>query len=90
VDVQDLTPDIARQLGVDRGNVSGVVVTDVDEGSAAAEAGLRQGDIIEQVNRQPVKNANDFDRLVRSSKGGTTLLMVNRGGVHNFVAIESK
>ena len=89
VDVQELTPDVARQMGIE-GRTSGVVVTDVDEGSAAAEAGLRQGDIIEQVNRQPVKTAGDFDRLVRGSKGGTTLLMVNRGGVRNFVAIESK
>ena len=89
VSVDNITPDIAQQLQLPR-STTGVVVTDVDESSAAAEAGLQQGDIIEQVNRQPVKTVNDFDRLVAQSKSGATLLLVNRGGVRNFVAIESK
>jgi len=89
VTVEDIDADTAQQLQLPR-NTTGVVVTDVDEASNAAEAGLRRGDIIEQVNRQAVKNANDFDRMVRQSKGGTTLLLVNRGGARNFVAIESK
>jgi serine protease Do len=71
-------------------NETGVVVTDVDESSVAAEAGLQRGDIIEQVNRQPVKSASEFDRMVRAGKGGTTLLLVNRNGVRNYVAIEAK
>jgi serine protease Do len=89
VSVDDITPDVARQLRLP-GNTTGVVVTDVEESSAAADAGLQRGDIIEQVNRQTVRNANDFDRLVRQSRSGTTLLMVNRNGVRNFIAIESK
>jgi len=89
VSVDDITSDVAQQLQLPRGT-TGVVVTDVDESSAAAEAGLQRGDIIEQVNRTPVKSASDFDRQVRQGKGGTTLLLVNRGGVRNFVAIESK
>lgn len=89
VSVDNITPDVAQQLQLPR-TTTGVVVTDVDESSAAAEAGLQQGDIIEQVNKQPVKTVSDFDRLVSQSQGGTTLLLVNRGGVRNFVAIESK
>jgi serine protease Do len=87
VSVEDLSPDVAQQLQLERGT-TGVVVTDVDESSAAATAGLQRGDVIMQVNRQPVRNANDFDRIVRSSKG-TTLLLVNRGGRRAFVAIEA-
>ncbi len=89
VSVDNLDAETAQQLQLPR-NTTGVVVTEVDESSAAAEAGLHRGDIIEQVNRQLVKTVNDFDRMVRQGKGGTTLLMVNRGGVRNFVAIESK
>jgi serine protease Do len=88
VSVEDLTPDVARQLGLDR-NVTGVVVTEVDEASSAAEAGVQQGDVITQVNRQAVHSTNDFDRLVRDSKGNT-LLLVNRGGRTMFIAIEGK
>jgi serine protease Do len=89
VSVEDIDSDVAQQLQLKKGT-TGVVVTDVDESSAAAEAGLHQGDIIEQVNRQPVKSASDFNRLVGQSKGNTTLLLVNRGGARNFIAIESK
>jgi Do/DeqQ family serine protease len=86
VSVEDLTPQIADQLSLDR-NVTGVVVTDVDEASSAAEAGLQQGDVIQQVNRQPVRSANDFDRLTRNAKG-SMLLLVNRGGRTLFIPIE--
>jgi serine protease Do len=89
VSVEDLSPEVAQQLGLPR-NAQGVVVTDVDQASAAADAGLEQGDVIEQVNRQPVRNTSDFERLVRQSRGGSILLLVNRGGVRNFVAIQSK
>jgi serine protease Do len=89
VTVEDLDADTAQQLQLPR-NTTGIIVTEVDESSDAAEAGLRRGDLIEQVNRQPVKSASDFDRLVRQGKGGTTLLLVNRGGTSIFVAIESK
>ncbi len=88
VSVDDLTPQMARQLNLDRGT-TGVVVTEVDESSAAAEAGLERGDVIMQVNRTNVKSADDFDRLARQSSG-STLLMVNRQGRTFFVAIESK
>ncbi len=88
VDVENLNPDIARQLQLPA-STTGVVVTDVDQASAAAEAGLQRGDVVEQVNRQPVKNSSDFNKLVSEAKG-TVLLLVNRGGVRNFVAIEPK
>jgi len=87
--VDDLTPQVARQLQLPA-DTTGAVVTDVDESSAAAEAGLKRGDIIEQVNRTPVKGVADFERLTRTSKGSQTLLLVNRQGRTFFVALESK
>jgi serine protease Do len=89
VSVQELTPEIAQQLRIPD-TVKGVVVTDVDQSSAAAEAGLQRGDVIEQVNRQPVASVQDFNRLTQQARGRTTLLLVNRGGVRNFIAVESQ
>lgn len=90
VTVDDLTPQIARQLNLPRG-AAGAVVTDVEESSPAAEAGLQRGDVIEEVNHAAVKSANDFDRMVRQSAGkGQILLLINRQGVTRFVAIDAK
>ena len=50
--VQNLTPDLAKQLGIHTG-VTGVVVTDVDPSSAAAEAAIQRGDVIQEVDRNP-------------------------------------
>jgi serine protease Do len=85
VSVEDLTSQVARGLGLSAG-VSGVVVTEVSPGSAAASAGLQRGDVIQEVNRKPVKNAAEFETAVRNSKDGT-LLLVNRDGHTTFVAI---
>jgi serine protease Do len=87
VSVQELTPQIARRLGLGE-DAAGVVVSDIDPASPAAGAGLRRGDIIQHVNRVPVKTAADFAREVRRSGRGAILLLVSRGGVNTFVAIE--
>lgn len=89
VSVDDLTPQMSRQLQLEAG-VKGVVVTDVEESSQAAEAGLQRGDVILEVNRTPVRSVSDLDRLTKSAKGGETLLLVTRGGVTRFIALESK
>lgn len=89
VSVDNITPDMANQLRLSPGT-TGVIVTDVDQASAAADAGLQRGDIIEQVNRQNVRNVAQFDQLLKQNTSGTTLLLVNRQGVRNYVAIESK
>jgi len=56
--VEPLTPGIAQQLGLPS-NKQGVVVADVDPTGPAADAGIERGDIIEQVNRQPVRASTD-------------------------------
>jgi serine protease Do len=69
---------------------NGVVVTDVSPGSPAAEAGLREGDVIQEVNRGRVSSVADFDRAVRNAGGGTTLLLVNRGGYTMYLAVQAR
>ena len=65
-----LTPDLAENLGVDR-SLKGVVVTQVEPGGPAADAGLRRGDVILEVNRQPVKDADAYKKALKAGGKGT-------------------
>lgn len=87
VEVQDLTPDIAQQLGLKPGT-KGVVVTGVPQDSAAAESGLQRGDVIEQVNRQNVNSTSDYERLVNQAGNQSVVLLVNRGGNTMFLVVQ--
>jgi serine protease Do len=85
--VDNLTPDIALQLRLPA-NVTGVVVTDVEPGSPAADAGLRSGDVIQHVNRKPVTNVKEFNQALQQSGNDPVVLLVNRGGQTQFLAVE--
>jgi S1-C subfamily serine protease len=89
VEVDDLTPLLARQLGLPR-DTFGVVVSSVDRSSPAAEAGLRRGDVIQEVNRQPVNNVGAFERIAGRSGGEPLLLLVNRGGRTQYVVVDGR
>jgi serine protease Do len=85
VSVENLDASSTHDLGLPA-NAQGVVVTNVNPSSAAADAGLRQGDVIQEVNHKPVKNTSDFEQAMRSSKG-EPLLLVNRNGSTMFLAV---
>ena len=85
VSVEDLDAQSARQLRLPP-NASGVVVTQISPSSPAADSGLQRGDVIQEVNRQPVHNTADFARAVRDSKD-KTLLLVNRQGNTMYLAV---
>ena len=71
--------------------VKGAVVTQVDPGSAAADAGLKPGDVIEEINRHPITNADDAVRLTEKATSKQTLVRVwENGGSHYVVVDESK
>jgi serine protease Do len=84
VTVQNLTPEIRDQLGLSP-DVRGVVVTEVDPNSAAAQT-LQQGDVIQSINRHTVNTVQDFNRWAAEAKG-QTLLRINRQGSGGFVVI---
>jgi serine protease Do len=85
VSVENLTAQIARGLNLPAG-AAGVVVAEVSPASAAASAGLKQGDVILEVNRRPVKNVAEFEAAVRNSRDGTVLL-VNRDGHTTYIGV---
>lgn len=90
VTVADLDSNARGQLKLP-GNVKGAIVTDVDQNSAAYEAGLRQGDVIEEINRSPVNNAEDAVKLTTNVKDKVVLLKIwSSGGSRYLVVDESK
>jgi S1-C subfamily serine protease len=62
------------------------VISELDPGSPAAQAGMQPGDVIETINRHPVNSVADFNRLAAEAKG-QTLLRINRQGNGIFVVI---
>ena len=84
VSVGNVTDEAVQQLGLPA-NTKGVVVTDINPSSPVADSGLRQGDVIQEVNHQAVTNVTDFDRAVRKA-GKDPLLLVNRQGNTLFIA----
>jgi serine protease Do len=87
--VDDVTPALARQMDLTAN--SGIVVTDVEEGSIAEVSGLQPGDVILELNRQPVSNFDAFQRLAEPLKTtDLALLLINRQGAVLYIPIQSE
>lgn len=83
IEVTNLTPEIAQQLNLPS-TTTGVVVKGVSPSSPLADSGLQKGDVIQEVNHQPVKNVTDFQNALRKD-ATNPLLLVNRGGRTLFI-----
>lgn len=84
--VEDLNQNTARELGI-KGKAQGVVVTSVDPDSGAEKAGLVPGDVIQEVNRRPVKSVKEFEKVSSDLKKGDSILMlINRRGGSLFLS----
>jgi len=89
ITIQNITPEIARGLGLKKD--TGVVITRVEPGSPASEAGLQSGDVILEVNRTPVKDAGDFVKKVeKAGDQNNVLLFIQRGQNNLFAAVTPK
>lgn len=87
--VENLTPELARRLNLSS-SARGVVITDVDPDSEAAEAGLQRGDLIEEVNRQPVTNISEFNAAAQKVGKNSALLRVRRQESARFVVVKPR
>ena len=84
--VRPITPEIAKQLNLMK--AEGVVITGVDPGSIAQEAGLQEGDVILEVNRQKIRNEEDYRKAMREVKPDKgALLLIGRGDSTFFVSL---
>jgi serine protease Do len=89
ITVQNLTPEIAKRLGLDKN--TGVVVSRVEPGSPAENAGIQTGDVIQEVNREPVKDVEDFVQKMEKAKvQDNVLLLLQRGQNNLFATITTK
>jgi S1-C subfamily serine protease len=90
IEVTPLTPEVATRfrLPSDR---QGLIVTGIDPSGPAADAGLQQGDLIEQANQRPVKSVEDLSAAIRNAGDRPLLLLVTRGEQGSlFVTVRPK
>jgi serine protease Do len=82
--VQELTPELAKRFGYE--GQEGVLIAEVKPNSPASKAGLQRGDLILELEKQPVKNLDDYKAAIKNVKS-PTLLYIKRGGNALFVTI---
>jgi len=71
--VQELTPQVRQMYSIDDSIRNGVVVVNVKEVSPAGEVGLSEGDVITEVQGQPIKSVDDFRATIDRAKAGSTI-----------------
>lgn len=81
VEIQQVTPDLAAAIGIDKDGPQGALVAAVTHAGPAAKAGVKVGDVIRQVNGKPIQKTRDLPRLIAETAAGTSVhLSVLRQG----------
>jgi serine protease Do len=84
-----LTDDLARQLDLEGGE-RGIVVVGVREGAPSEEAGIKRGDVIQEIDRIRVNDIEDFNRIASGIRPDDTVLMfINRGGRKFYITVQA-
>ena len=85
--LRDLTPELAQRFGYDE-DEGGVLITGIRSGSEAARRGLGRGDLVVEVNRQPVASVQEYREIVEELESGAAVLFrVRRGETNRLVAL---
>jgi serine protease Do len=87
VAVAPLTPELAERAHASK-DAQGLVVEDVNPNGRAANAGIQAGDVIQEVNRQPVKSIDDLRAALKKTSDKPTLLLIQRQGSDIFVTVK--
>ncbi len=84
--VQEITQDLAKQLGISQSG--GVIVTDVEEGSPADNVGIQSNDIIIQVNKIKILSLKQYSaEMAKATEKKSVILLVKRGNINFFVGL---
>ncbi len=84
--LQPVTPQVAKQLGLDA--EEGMVVTEVDPSGPAAEEGVSRGDVILEINKKPVKSIADVQAAINASGERPVLLLISRRGQTIYLTVK--
>ena len=87
VGVGDLTAEMREQLNIPR-RIEGALITNVDADSPSARAGLREGDVILELDRRAVRNADEAVKLSEEIKGPKVLVRLWRNGASRFLVVD--
>ena len=87
--VREINPEIAERLGLDE-NTEGVVVSGVNPDSKAAQADIRRGDVLIEINRKPIASLGDYQKQLRKIDEGDTVQMLLRRGGGGLLAVKFK
>ncbi len=86
--VQELTPELAKSLSLE--GEKGVVVSSVERGGSAYEAGIQRGDLIQEIENEPVEDMDDYSRIMQEAASKKQILMVVRHRGHTRYVVLKK
>src|SRR5262245_31801239 len=86
VALQTLTPELAQSMGIESGT-RGAVISEVAQGGAAAAAGVREGDVILEVDRQRVTTAEEAAAALGAPKSGGHLVRIRGASGTRFITL---
>ena len=85
--VKEITPELAKNFGISE--TSGLIVVQVENNTPAAEAGLRPGDIIIEIDQVAAENLEQFEQKIKDYKEGDTILfLVKRRGTTVYLTLK--
>ena len=84
--VSDVTPEIAQRLNIVE--TSGVIVIEIESGSKGAEADIRVGDIIKEINRRPIETVTDYQEILSQVDSGESVNLFIRRKNAGFLVVK--